>query len=1050
MKRTLCRGWLPWLSLLVFAVPLSSEAKTNYTAGTLDAERISVADVPDVDGSVDAVWGDATELVVPMGETADITSCASCHGFDSGQSVSLKAVYTAERVYMLASWPDTTASLTRGGAWTWADTAWQKHDGDQSEDRIAFMFPTSAMTGDVSNVGCMAKCHTADPGSWLTAGTADMWHTKAGRSGPVVSIAGSGLTVDSTTNEVTAGTLSMVGYADDKNVGADGGSDRGRYGDAGTSTYAHNRIGDASRPKYMETAPDDYADAMVLTQSEIDDGEVIGNDTTGVDSASAATAWIAYAAVNAIVPERILRLPTGSRGDIDFGASWTDGVWTVELGRDLDTGNGDDVMFDPADPYHFNIATMDNGGGGAEHRVSAGITLAFTAQPAPGTADPAGGLQARRVSMPDEPDVDGVLEGVWDNAAKLTVPMGGTTDITLCASCHGFDSGNSVDLQAVYSTDRFYMAATWDDPTASLTRGGSWTWEADTWQKLDGDQSEDRIAFMFPISAMSGEYTDSGCMAKCHTTDAGSWLEGGTADMWHTKAARSGGVVSVSSSGTTVDATTNELTGGTINLIGYADDKNIGPDAGAGTDRGRYGDAGSSTYGHNRIPDKSRPMFMEKALKDYADAMVLTQAEIDAGEAIGDTLTGVSDFAASIYWQNYASRGAVVPERILRAPVGSRGDIEFGAKWSNGTWTVELGRDMNTGNADDIQFDPANSYGFNIATMDNGGGGAEHETSGGINLSFSSNPAGVMVMDVPNDQGRRVTVRWDAAIGDRDIGSVPLYSIWRALPAGAPKVAGARYRVAALDGMPMDWEWIADQRSLRLPSYSYTAETLFDQRPEVDGTHHFMVVTHTADPDEFYKSDIGSGHSVDNLAPVPPGPAKLVANNVVWSPSPDNDVMHYAVYRQIYRGGPGFSDTPYLTTVDTSFAAEWPYRFGISAIDFGGNESEMIEIAVPNGIGGDTPLPTSTALLGNAPNPFNPETAIRYQVHAEANVSISVYNARGQHVRTLVAGNVGVGRHSVIWDAKDSAGYEVASGLYIYSMTTNTGTRDVRRMLLVR
>jgi hypothetical protein len=612
-------------ALLILALPLSPGARILYSAGTLNASHISVVDEPDVDGIVDAIWDDASVLDVPMGETTDITLCSSCHAFDTGNSTSLKAMYTADRLYVLASWSDATASLTRGGSWTWESASWQKLDADQSEDRIAFFFPMTAMTGDVTGSGCMAKCHTTDPGSWLNSGTADMWHTKAARSGPVVSMTGSGLTVDVTTNEVTAGTLTMVGYADDKFVAQDGGSDRGRYGDAGSSTYAHNRIGDASRPKYIETAPADYADAMVLLQSEIDNGEVVGDAITGVSDADAATYFPAYAALNAIVPERILTPPVGSRGDIDFAATWSDGIWTVELARDLVTGNDDDVAFTAGQEYAFNVATMDNGGGGAEHETSAGIVLRLSPEPPPPPVDLAGYLGALPVSWQNEPDVDGVVDGIWDEALGLEVPMGETTDITLCSSCHALDSGNSTTLKAVYTEDRLYMLASWSDATASLTRGGAWTWDSAVWQNLDGDQSEDRIAFLFPMTAMTGEYTDEGCMAKCHITDPGSWLESGTADMWHTKAARSGPVESITESNLTVDATTNEVTAGTLTMVGYADDKFVAQDGGG--DRGRYGDAGSSTYARNRIGDTTRPKYIEMAPDDYADAMVLRRRQ---------------------------------------------------------------------------------------------------------------------------------------------------------------------------------------------------------------------------------------------------------------------------------------------------------------------------------------------------------------------------------------------------------------------------------------
>ncbi|NIW81383.1 MAG: hypothetical protein GWN18_02125, partial [Thermoplasmata archaeon] len=76
---------------------------------------------------------------------------------------------------------------------------------------------------------------------------------------------------------------------------------------------------------YIERAPSDYLDAMVLQRSEIEGGE-----TLEVASASAAEqrdAALVYEALSAIIPENIVDQPQGSRGDIEQAAVWKDGVW---------------------------------------------------------------------------------------------------------------------------------------------------------------------------------------------------------------------------------------------------------------------------------------------------------------------------------------------------------------------------------------------------------------------------------------------------------------------------------------------------------------------------------------------------------------------------------------------------------------------------------------------------------------------------------------------------------------------------------------------------
>lgn len=132
------------------------------------------------------------------------------------------------------------------------------------------------------------------------------------------------------------------------------------------ATYSHNRNGDRTAPLYMETDPESYIDAMVLQQSEIDGGQTLEVATaTGAELAEASAKYMGF---GAIIPERILSAPSGSRGDIAQAAIWEDGTWYTEFARKLDTGHDDDVQFsDLTATYLFGIATMDNTGGGGHN-----------------------------------------------------------------------------------------------------------------------------------------------------------------------------------------------------------------------------------------------------------------------------------------------------------------------------------------------------------------------------------------------------------------------------------------------------------------------------------------------------------------------------------------------------------------------------------------------------------------------------------------------------------------------------------------------------------
>ncbi|MBD3378590.1 T9SS type A sorting domain-containing protein [candidate division KSB1 bacterium] len=94
-------------------------------------------------------------------------------------------------------------------------------------------------------------------------------------------------------------------------------------------------------------------------------------------------------------------------------------------------------------------------------------------------------------------------------------------------------------------------------------------------------------------------------------------------------------------------------------------------------------------------------------------------------------------------------------------------------------------------------------------------------------------------------------------------------------------------------------------------------------------------------------------------------------------------------------------------------------------------------------------LPSDFQLSQNYPNPFNPTTTIDYHLNSPENVSLIVYNLRGQEIKTLVKGTVTAGHHSVNWDATDHTGQKVPSGMYIYVLKVNNQMLS-RRMMLVK
>ncbi|MBN1896027.1 T9SS type A sorting domain-containing protein, partial [bacterium] len=77
--------------------------------------------------------------------------------------------------------------------------------------------------------------------------------------------------------------------------------------------------------------------------------------------------------------------------------------------------------------------------------------------------------------------------------------------------------------------------------------------------------------------------------------------------------------------------------------------------------------------------------------------------------------------------------------------------------------------------------------------------------------------------------------------------------------------------------------------------------------------------------------------------------------------------------------------------------------------------------------------------VGSYPNPFNSRTFIRYDLPAGAEVSLVLFNMKGQAVRTLVAEKQGAGIQQVSWDGLDLKGAPVPSGVYLYRLRARTG-----------
>ena len=97
----------------------------------------------------------------------------------------------------------------------------------------------------------------------------------------------------------------------------------------------------------------------------------------------------------------------------------------------------------------------------------------------------------------------------------------------------------------------------------------------------------------------------------------------------------------------------------------------------------------------------------------------------------------------------------------------------------------------------------------------------------------------------------------------------------------------------------------------------------------------------------------------------------------------------------------------------------------------------------------DVQAPLRTELLLPSPNPFNPQTTIRFTLKRACDIRLSVYDIRGREVASLASGLFSAGLHEVVWGGRDGQGKGSASGVYLARLNAD-GKKFTQRMLLVK
>jgi len=98
----------------------------------------------------------------------------------------------------------------------------------------------------------------------------------------------------------------------------------------------------------------------------------------------------------------------------------------------------------------------------------------------------------------------------------------------------------------------------------------------------------------------------------------------------------------------------------------------------------------------------------------------------------------------------------------------------------------------------------------------------------------------------------------------------------------------------------------------------------------------------------------------------------------------------------------------------------------------------------------DPVAPIATINLTCYPNPFRGSTSVKFNQIDNSPTTVSIYNTRGQLIRTLVnSQKLSPGEHTVAWDGKTNSGQLTAAGVYFYKMTSGRFSAT-RKMIMMK
>jgi hypothetical protein len=296
------------------------------------------------------------------------------------------------------------------------------------------------------------------------------------------------------------------------------------------------------------------------------------------------------------------------------------------------------------------------------------------------------------------------------------------------------------------------------------------------------------------------------------------------------------------------------------------------------------------------------------------------------------------------------------------------------------------------------------------------------------------------IMDVPEDQGGRVYLSFNASYFDNEEDSDQMYSVFRYDDFGNDSSG---------------WVGVQTMVAAGEESYTYEIQTALDSTSEDNGMTDFKVVASMTGG--VFHSEMMSGYSVDNIAPgIPQGFMASAADDGIqlsWEAVQDSDFQYYVLEKALdtYFTNPELIMTTDSVYVDTLFEYDQTFYYRLAALDYAGNQGlytgwveATVQLALDENL-----IPAEFALHQNYPNPFNPLTQIKYDLPEDAVVTINIFDLMGRNIKSLISSSQSAGYHSIKWDATNNYGETVSAGMYLYIIQAGE-FRQTKKMLLLK